>query len=410
MKALVNLFELECLNSKLTDKFNFETKLLGICSDKGEIFDLSTKQFIKSKPEYYISDYCNWIYSETEALKYYDDVVNFIELIFPLVETRVMVLKWIACCLNGENNGKRALILTDNTNGDNGKSTFINLVNRTFDVYKIEGLRYLTANRSSKHFKDENSHASGLKQLKNKRLMYVDETQQEYTINTGEFNNYVSEKTFIEGRCFGSNKYFSFFNTTSVLIACNENKFPKFSAHDETITKRLLVVKMLTTFVNDVNDVTNSNILYPKQKIDGFSKQFSLWMSAFFKLLMEYYDVNGFRSVCDVPYIVNQYTEELVNKRLSQNINDGDNFDRLQDFIRTKLVYVENKLESCTISDLKGPLKEFGLENLMKGKNWVAELRAMLNLCGLKVKEQVKLTVNKTIDRRKNKVMNMKLI
>lgn len=145
LTQFVNLIELKCLNSSLTNRFNFNLSLLGVCSVSGELFDLTTVQFVKSKPEFYVSDYCNWIYSENEAIKYYNDVVNFMKILFPLPEVRTMVLKWIACSLNGENNGKRALILTDDTDGDNGKSSLIKLLEYTFDIYAIEGLRYLTS-------------------------------------------------------------------------------------------------------------------------------------------------------------------------------------------------------------------------------------------------------------------------
>lgn len=44
--------------------------------------------------------------------------------------------------------------------------------------------------------------------------------------------------------------------------------------------------------------------------------------------------------------------KESVNECQIQNINDEYTFDRLQDFIRKKLVYVENKLESYPICRL----------------------------------------------------------
>lgn len=366
-------------------------------------------QFQKSKYSDYILTCCNWVYDEEEALKYYHDVKIFLNILFPLPEVLKMVMKWIACSLNGRNNSKRALILTDDTNGDNGKSSFLALIRKTFDIYIIEGLKYLTSTRASNNFKNENSHASGLFKLKNKRLLYVDETQQDYKLNTGEFNNFVSGETLIEGRHFGSDEQFRFKNTASVLFACNENKFPEFSADDKTMTKRLLVVKMLTCFVDDVNDLENVNLKYVQQKIDCFESRFDLWKSAFLKILMEYYDANGFSSIHDVPQIVKDYSLELINKRLSQNVRTDENLEKLQEFISKKMIYVENKMESCTIQDLKTPLKDFGLENLVKGKHWVIELRSLLGLCGIKVIECTNWSFNKKLDKRKNKIINMKL-
>lgn len=70
------------------------------------------------------------------------------------------------------------------------------------------------------------------------------------------------------------------------------------------MTKRFLVVKMLTTFVDDVNNLENPNILYPCEKIDSIKFKSRSWMSSFFKILMQHYDINGFSSKNDVPEIV----------------------------------------------------------------------------------------------------------
>lgn len=99
----------------------------------------------------------------------------------------------------------------------------------------------------------------------------------------------------------------------------------------------------------------------------------------------------------------------MINKRLSQNINNEDSLDRLKEFIKLKMEYTEERQFSCTIKDLKIPLKDFGLDELVKGKHWVSGLRAMFELCDIKVAEHTDWSFNGVIDRRKNKILHMKL-
>lgn len=177
LNYLIKQFDGIFVRINFIDEFDLNQELLGLKSKCGGIFNLKIGNFVKTQPKDYVLTCCNWIYDENEAIKYYSEVNDFIHKLFPLPEIRKMVLKWVACSLNGRNNDKKALILTDDTNGDNGKSSFINLIRNTFDVYKIEGLKYLTLTRSSNKFKNENSHSSGLYNLKNKRLLCIDETE-----------------------------------------------------------------------------------------------------------------------------------------------------------------------------------------------------------------------------------------
>lgn len=394
--GLTKQLELSLLKKNVS--FDSNVNLLGIRNTNGEIFNLETVSFEESKPENYILNCCDWVYDENEAYTHYNDVKVYIETLFPISEVRQMAMKWIACSLNGKKNDKTMLILTDDTGGDNGKTTFLGLISLTFDIYNIEGLKYLTGQRTATKYSNVDSQSSGIKELMNKRILYVDEANSTIRFDSSVINNFVSDFCKFNGRSFGSKERFSFNSTASILIACNENKFPQFDAKNVNFTKRMLVVKMLAKLTDD-------------NRISDFFSRLVSWRSAFFKLLMsEYYSKQGFQQKNDVPEIVKTYTNELVNQRLASSIDINVDVERkISKFISEKLIYTSDKFESCTINDLKQPLKEFGLGEFLKNVKWVSDLSSVLKNSGFTILDRVEWSRDGKIDRRRNKILNMKL-
>lgn len=399
LNNLTHLIETQLYNPDFVEQFDVNLHLLGLKSTKSEIFNLKTNQFIKSNLKDYVSFCCKWVYNEDEATKYYNDVKKFIEDLFPIEQVRFMTMKWLACSLDGSKNDKTMLILTDESGGDNGKSSFLHLISLTFDEYCTNGFKYLTTPRCASRNNNVESQSSGTKALKNKRLMYSDELQPHHKLDASEINYLISGFSDMSGRSFGSSERFSFNSTASILVACNENKFPNFDPYNVNLTKRFLVVKMLAKFDED-NRKLKLHLMLP------------LWRSAFFKYLMsEFFCNKGFNKKYDVPEKVKIYTQELINSRMKNKFfeKDLDVENKLKKFIDSKLIYTENKYESCTINDLKILLKEFGLGDLFKSKQCIAEIRSMLRLSGLTVLENNDWMKNGISDRRKNKILNMKL-
>lgn len=101
--------------------------------------------------------------------------------------------------------------------------------------------------------------------------------------------------------------------------------------------------------------------------------------------------------------MINDRIKSLKNKP----ILDKDN--QFKQFIDERLIYTQDKFDSCTVNDLKASLKEFGLGNLLKSQRWVVEVSNLLRLSGLTVIERIDWSRKGKTDRRRNKILNIKL-
>lgn len=355
-------------NYKTMDIFPHMIPLIDSSSSK--ILDLQNKCIIDPKKEYFCTTSTNWSYNLENAKKYLKEVEEFLNKIFPIKSIQEIVLAYIYKTLMGDK-FKMFMILTDNLNGNNGKSTFLNFLSECFGSnYICNGRKYLI--QSNVVF-NSNNHDAGFYNLKNKRFLIINETCKKFEIDTEFLKDMADEINIIRGRKFQSAEQFEFPLYANAIIACNNDKFYKFDVEDENILKRMLVIQMQSRFhmLYDTDDWENLQFKRENVKI-----KFSLWRSSFIDILL-----NIGKRLDDILLnlenneLLNQWKEDLLSKRVGVT---EDNLNEFKVCVLEKIQHSDNQLDWLSCNDLKKCLKDSDFGIYFKKKDYIQTMKSWL--------------------------------
>lgn len=288
---------------------DFESKIdesLHIFAMGNCVFDLNTKEIRKAIPQDFVYTNTGWDYNEIDADKYYNDVIDFFNKLFPVQEERDVVLTYLASLLHGYRTDKKLLAFTDKRRGDNGKTTLITLLRKFFGDYTKTNNNYFL---KSNFGKDKDSHDGGTASLKGKRLLICDELKKSHRLDEGTVKNITGgANQEIQGRKMGKEDVFKFTIQCGVIIIFNEGDCPKFDATDAAFMQRLIIVPYRSKFTNENNPET-----YTFKCDCMISEKFELWRSSLLKLFIQYAKKECISNI-KIPDSMNEWKTEILNE------------------------------------------------------------------------------------------------
>lgn len=278
---------------------NLDTNIELIAFEDG-IYDLGNKEFRKGRQNDFISMYCGYPlgFSEKEKEK---ELFCFLETIFPEKTVLRYILRFLASCLKAGNKDKIFLVWTGP--GDNGKSVFVNLVEKAFGKYATKApTSLLTHKRSS-----SSSATPELILLEKKRITFIQEPDGRDELNAGVMKELTGNDNIYVRGLYKEGKNIPI-TTKIVLVA---NKVPSIPETDRATWSRIRVIPFVSTFVgeSEFKEISKKQDNVFIRDIDITSKidtMIHIFMNVLIKEYKEY-EKYGLQE----PSIISQQTREL---------------------------------------------------------------------------------------------------
>jgi putative DNA primase/helicase len=206
--------------------------------------------------------------------KNHKKLLKFLEDIQPNKNDHDYLLTYISTAFLG-NTLELFTVLTGN--GRNGKSKFIQLLERVFGDYNDT----IKSQLLTTQMKDGDSPSPALLSLGHKRLVVASETLEGTRLNTG-FIKFITGRDTVKHRYCHRNDMVSFAPNFVILLVCND--IPECDNMDIAFSKRLRCINFPTEFVDRTPEGPNQ-----KHKDDNINMYFDDWKEDFFLLLITYY-------------------------------------------------------------------------------------------------------------------------
>lgn len=257
-------------NNDFIEKLNTNRYLIGF---NNGVYDLKNHIFRDGTQIDYISMTVGYDYI-IEHTKHYQKLLNFLQDIQPNNDELNYLLTYIATALHG-NSLELFTILTGS--GRNGKSKFIQLLDKTFgDYYDTMKSQILTS-----QLKEGDAPSPALLSLNNKKIVIASETLNETKLNTG-FIKFITGNDTVKHRLCHQNEMIKFTPNFITLLVCND--IPECDVCDIAFSKRLRCINFPTEFVDH-------KINKPHQKIKDvhINEYFDDWRGDLFMVLIDFY-------------------------------------------------------------------------------------------------------------------------
>ena len=171
---------------------------------------------------------------------------RFYEQVFPVAEEREYFQRVVAHALFGAEPAKIFLVLTDERDGSNGKTTLMRTVEAVFGRYTSAAPRDFLY---TSHNAQPEGHSATTLSFAGKRLAFFDEPDADKKLDTRKIKDLTSGDARIRGRVFNSAEVVDFAWSALIVIACNQSNFPRMDASDRPFIARNKVLKMRSLFV-----------------------------------------------------------------------------------------------------------------------------------------------------------------
>ncbi len=173
-------------------------------------------------------------------------VRTFLQQVFPDPEERAYFLRIHARALFGDGHAKYFLVLTDERDGSNGKTTVMRAMEHAFGAYAAKTQReFLYAATSV----DPKGHNSNLLAYKGARLAFWDEPDPDMKLDVRRFKDLTSGQSRQSGRQCGAPTVEEFTWEALMVLAANESNFPTMDSGDQPFLLRMKVLRMRSLFV-----------------------------------------------------------------------------------------------------------------------------------------------------------------
>jgi P4 family phage/plasmid primase-like protien len=257
-------------NNNFFEKLDANQYLIGFTNG---VYDLQTHTFRDGNLDDYISMTTGYEYHDTYS-QHHKELIKFLEDIQPNEEERKYLLSYVATALFG-NTHELFTVLTGD--GRNGKSKFVELLDKTFgDYYDTIKSQLLTS-----QMKDGDAPSPSLLSLKNKKLVVACETLENVKLNTG-FIKFITGRDTAKHRLCHQNEMIKFSPKFITILVCND--IPECDKMDNAFSKRLRCINFPTEFVD--GEPTKENQKTKNKKINTF---FDDWKQDLMLLLIDHY-------------------------------------------------------------------------------------------------------------------------
>ncbi|MGL5961600.1 MAG: PriCT-2 domain-containing protein [Cetobacterium sp.] len=389
IQSLRKMFVKEIIDDEFEN--NIDENLNNFATSNG-VFDFTIKSLRRTLPMDYAMTNCGWKYDKVLASKHIDDVKLFFNKLFPIQTERTIFLTFIASLLHGFRLDKKFMILTDKRDGNNGKSTLLNLLRVFFGDYLKSSTKFIC---KASFDKDKDSHDGGLEPLKGKRVMLADELKKNMKLDEGLIKNLAGGKYVVEGRRFGKVDQFKFTWQAGIIMVFNEGDCPKFDSTDKAFMERMLVCPMRSKFINCENDNNETNTYIIDPQID---ENFVSWRSALLDYLKEHCNIDGLCKL-NIPKSMCDWKEDIIS---------GNN--ELADWIFEN-VEVTNQIEDVvSLNDLKDKYKNHHGLRGVSDRDFIAIAKALFTSKGFEIKDKLQYRINGGKTTKRNVVLRIKLI
>ena len=264
----------ECARMFFDEKFDksLDANPLLIGFENG-VYDISQLQFREGMPDDYVSKSTNIHYAElSEDDKHVKAVHAFLEKVQPDKDLRQYLLSVLSTFLNGETEEQTFQIWTGS--GSNGKSTIIELFERTFgdDYCGKFPVTLLTRDRSN-----SNACTPELQDVSKKRFASMQEPNDNDVIYTGAMKEYTGGDKIYSRGLFAKPSPFK--PQFKLVLLCN--KMPNIKGWDYGTWRRIRVLNFTSSFVDNPRHKNE----YQKDKT--LCKSFDDWREAFMWILVK---------------------------------------------------------------------------------------------------------------------------
>jgi P4 family phage/plasmid primase-like protien len=309
-KHINNISQISLKFKKTTDKNNIMTEAAEIfydgefiknmdgnrylmCFNNG-VLDIKTKVFRPGYPSDYCTKCTNIPYTPFDKIvdepSYKNEIITFMEQLFPIKELNEYMWQHLASSLVGENVNQYFNIYRGS--GSNGKSLLVDLMTIVLGEYKgILPITLITDNRGK-----VGGTCSELIQLKGCRYAVMQEPKKDMTLNEGIMKEITGEK-YMQGReLFQKSEVFAI---QFQPVVCTNSLF-RVESNDDGTWRRMKIVDFMAKFVDEGEEHTDdTQYVFPKDKC--LKDKLPLWAPTFASMLAKIvFDSQGIVKDCDM--------------------------------------------------------------------------------------------------------------
>lgn len=282
------------------------------------------------------------------------EINDFLSKVLPDKEVRNYLMIQFSLALDGNFRQERFFILAGKAgSGSNGKSTLINLVEKSFgDYFYTMNVSYITQSRSG-----SSNATPDIYKSKGVRMVVMAEPNENDKLNVGKLKEMTGNDTMT---CRGLYKdQMEFKPQFSVFLTCNY--VPEVNSNDEGTWRRIRLIEFTSRFADNPDPKKPNEYLIDRDMPNKINK----WKETFISMLLHiriHLDVTNIHE----PKIINDATkrfyaeQDLIAQFISDKIEEtDDNDDKL--LIEHIFPHYKNWFRSNTIST-KQPLSRSQLQ------------------------------------------------
>ena len=286
-----------------------------LCCNNG-VIDFTNKTFRNGSPQDYLSKSTGIDYmklDETIHRESMDDIISFMEKLFPIEDLNKYMWDHLASCLIGVNKNQTFNIYRGS--GSNGKSILTDLMTHVLGDYKgTVPITLVTEKRGS-----IGGTSSEIIQLKGIRYAVMQEPSKDMTINEGIMKELTGGDP-VQGRALYCDS--ETFEPQFKLVVCTNSLF-KVNSQDDGTWRRIRVCDFMSKFI-DADESHTDTTQYVFEKDKTLKERLPKLAPIFLAMLTEITFVNeGNVTDCNVVKIAsNKYrdSEDLLSKYVKENI------------------------------------------------------------------------------------------
>ena len=287
------------------------------------------------------------------------EIMDFFKKVFPNEELREYVLTLAAGCLEGANKEQCFYIMTGS--GGNGKSKFTDLMISTLGQYAGS----LSSTALTRKRPESGAANPDIMKIKGCRFVEMKEPDEGEPLNSARMKQFSGEDLVEARGLFKDQERFKI--TGKIFLSCN--RMPPIHSMDGGTWRRIRVIPFDSRFlVPGDPSIDPSRHFY--QRDDMMDEKIKTWRTAFFSLLVHYYETrycpNGIKKV---PARVMAASEEYKG-----------NFDNFGKFLKSRIRRVVGYENPPTVNDFWKAYRSWHSEENPTGKRLTQnELKIRLN-------------------------------
>jgi P4 family phage/plasmid primase-like protien len=305
---------------------NLDANKMLLCCNNG-VIDFASKTFRNGSPQDYLSKSTGIDYVKLDKeihQESMDDIMSFMEKLFPIPELNTYMWDHLASCLIGINKNQTFNIYCGS--GSNGKSILTDLMTHTLGEYKgTVPITLVTEKRGS-----IGGTSSEIIQLKGIRYAVMQEPSKDMTINEGIMKELTGGDP-VQGRALYCDS--ETFEPQFKLVVCTNSLF-KVNSQDDGTWRRIRLCNFMSKFI-DTDETHTDNTQYIFEKDKTLKERLPKLAPVFLAMLTELTYINeGNVKDCNVVKLAsNKYrdSEDLLSKFVKEQIiNTGVQTDTIK--------------------------------------------------------------------------------